>query len=238
MIDPARRSIAGRLLFAHEEEKLIFGYTTGDFPSSLLKALFPGRSLLFLKQVHSPLIIAAGEWRPGIEADGLLLDRPGTVAVIQTADCLPLFFFDGERRRGGVLHVGWRGLQQGIEQKLAERLGADFGRFAFFIGPGIEKGCYEVGEELQESFADKPYARYIFSRSRAGKLWLDLKAGLKLSLRCLGAAEESIGDCGLCTRCADGLFPSYRRDGGTGRRIFNFLSLGAPRAGSGLADRR
>jgi len=34
-----------------------------------------------------------------------------------------------------------------------------------------------------------------------------------------------IHDAGLCTFCSGGRFPSYRRDGKTGRRIFNFLQL-------------
>ncbi len=225
MIEPAERTVAGHSLFIHDENNLSFGYTTRQYPSKTLKLSFPSTPLLFLKQVHSARIVSDGEWRAGIEADGLLLERRDLAAVIQTADCLPLFFFNDERSRGGVLHVGWRGLQQGIEEKLAERLGVAFKDFSFFLGPAIEKSCYEVGEELPELFVKKPYGNDIFSNSRPGKYFLDLKAGLKLSLRALGAADGRVMDCGRCTYCSPGLFPSFRRDGGTGRRIFNFLIL-------------
>lgn len=229
MTDPVLRSLAGESLYVHEEEKLIYGYTTRNFPPTALRRLFPGLPILFLKQVHSDRIIMPGDWRPGVEADGMLLQGEHAVALIQTADCLPLFFFDDERRSGGVLHVGWRGLQKGIEERLAELLGGDLGRFRFHLGPGIERDCYEVGEDVREQFAKKPYGRVIFTPVRPGKHLLDLKAGLTLSLRALGAAPERIRDCGLCTFCSRGLFPSYRRDGGTGRRVFNFLMLrGAP----------
>ncbi len=227
LTDPVLRSLAGERLFIYEEERLSFGYTAGNFPSKSLKLLFPDLPLLFLKQVHSDRIATDEEWHAGIEADGLLLDRHGVVAVVQTADCLPLFFFNEERSRGGVLHVGWRGLRLGIEERLAERLGKEFHGFTFFLGPAIEKECYEVGEELRELFAKKDYANDIFSRSRPGKYFLDIKTGLKLSLQALGAAEGKVRDCGLCTRCAGGLFPSFRREGSTGRRIFNFLTLSA-----------
>lgn len=226
MTDPVLRPLAGETLFAHEEDNLIFGYTTRNFPPTVLKRLFPATPILFLRQVHADRIVTPAEWHPGIEADGTILDGGGAVALIQTADCLPLFFFDDARQRGGVLHVGWRGLRQGIEARLAERLGAGLGDFRFHLGPGIERGCYEVGEELPDQFAKKPYGSAIFSPSRPGKYFLDLKAGLKLSLSALGVAAERISDCGLCTYCSRGLFPSYRRDGGTGRRIFNFLMLG------------
>lgn len=233
MTDPGEQEAGGRRLFLRRENHLTFGYTTIDFHSVALKALFPKQALLFLKQVHGDRILGAGEWRPGIQGDGLLVGRGGGVAVIQTADCLPLFFFDDERRRGGVLHVGWRGLRLGIEERLAEMLGPSLADFSFYLGPGIEGGCYEVGEELREEFSEKPYAMDIFSSVRPGKLHLDLKAGLKSSLRRFGVGEERIGDCGLCTLCARGIFPSYRREGGTGRRVFNFLTLDGPAAAGG-----
>jgi hypothetical protein len=225
LIDLAETEFAGHFLALHESAALVLGFTGGDFPAAGLKRLFPGRPLLFLKQVHSDRIAAAADWRAGLEADGLFLDRPGAVAVIQTADCLPLFFFDDARRRGGVIHVGWRGLLAGIEERLAERLGADLGSFSFFLGPAIEKNCYEVGEEIPPLFAAKKYAKEIFSSKGRGKYAMDLKAGLALSLKALGVAAGRIQDSGLCTFCSGGRFPSYRRDGGTGKRIFNFLLL-------------
>lgn len=225
MIDLAEKEFAGHALALHESEGLVLGFTGSGFPAGDLKRMFPGRPLLFLKQIHSERIVAAADWRAGTEADGILLDRPGAVAVIQTADCLPLFFFDDARRRGGVIHVGWRGLQSGIEERLADLLGEDLGRFSFFMGPAIEKKCYEVGEELPRLFAQKKFAAAIFSARGRGKYGMDLKAGLALSLAGLGVAAERIQDSGLCTFCSGGRFPSYRRDGKTGKRIFNFLML-------------
>lgn len=225
MIELAETEFAGHGLALHQGANLVLGFTGSGFPAADLKRLFPGRPLLFLKQVHSDRIVTAAEWRAGSEADGIFLDRPGAVAVIQTADCLPLFFFDDAGRRGGVLHVGWRGLLAGIEEKLAARLGAGLGAFSFFLGPAIEKKCYEVGPELLDLFAKKPYTKDIFSESGKGKYLLDIKAGLKLSLAALGVAPDRVQDSGLCTFCSGGRFPSYRRDGKTGRRVFNFLML-------------
>ncbi len=225
MIDPVAGSFAGHGLALHEESGLVFGFTESGFPAAALKRLFPSRPLLFLKQVHAERIVSDGEWRSGVEADGLILERPGVVAVVQTADCLPLFFFDDERRCGGVVHVGWRGLLQGIEEKLIERLGGGLAAFSFYLGPAIERSCYEVGAELPELFAKKPYVNDIFTLLDGGKYSLDLKAGVKLSLVAHGVAAARIHDAGLCTSCSGGRFPSYRRDGKTGRRIFNFLQL-------------
>jgi YfiH family protein len=225
LIEFSERVIAGHGAAIHDGERLFLGYTSGAFPAAALRELFPSRRLLFLKQVHSDRILDEAEWRAGAEADGLLLRRPGPVAVIQTADCLPLFFFKDDGSRGGVVHVGWRGLLQGIEQRLLDRLEGDSGRYGFFLGPAIEPRCYEVGEELPRLFAEKPYANDIFAKSGPGRYRMDLRAGVTLSLAAAGVAAARVQDCGLCTFCSSGRFPSYRRDGPSGRRIYNFLQL-------------
>jgi YfiH family protein len=225
LIEPEPHSIAGHGLALHDGARLVFGFTDAGFPAPALKRLFPSLPLLFLKQVHSGRIVSDSEWHAGVEADGLLLERPGVVAVVQTADCMPLFFFNERRSSGGILHVGWRGLQQGIEEKLAERLGSGLGDYHFYLGPAIEKKCYEVGPELPGLFTKKSYVKGLFSVKGDDKQLMDLKGGLKLSLAALGVASGRIQDSGLCTFCSGGRFPSYRRDGKTGRRIFNFLLL-------------
>ncbi|MBN2346116.1 MAG: polyphenol oxidase family protein [Candidatus Aminicenantes bacterium] len=225
MIELRRHRLDGSGYLLHEREGLRLGFTEGGVSAPLLKRLFPSPRLLFLKQVHSDRIVSEEEWRPGIEADGLFLRRPGSMAVVQTADCIPLFFFREDGRAGGVVHVGWRGLLRGIEERLAALLGEDLGRYGFLLGPSIEARCYEVREEMLGIFADKPYGKEIFRKTAAGGHCLDLQTGLKMSLGAQGVDPGSIQDSGLCTRCSRGRFPSYRRDGNTGRRIFNFLQL-------------
>jgi len=225
LTDPAWRIFAGKELAFFEDERLLFGYTTAGFTSAALQRFLAMQPLLFLKQVHGSRIVSQADWRPAIEADGLILDRAGAAAVIQTADCLPLFFFNDDASRGGVIHVGWRGLQAGIEEKLVARLGAESDQFNFYLGPGIEKKCYEVGDELPPLFRGKAYGERIFAPLASGKYSLDIKAGLAFSLQAAGIAAGRIRDSGLCTFCSHGRFPSYRRDGKTGRRIFNFLLL-------------
>lgn len=228
------RYFEGFSLQAHEDARLIFGFTHSHFAAATLQRFFQPLPLVFLKQVHSSRIIqASGRQSPSgrrkrqqlEEADGILLTTPGTVAVIQTADCVPLFFYADDCSAGGVIHVGWRGLQAGIEEKLVARLGAESDQFNFYLGPGIEKKCYEVGEELPPLFRGKAYGERIFVPLASGKYSLDIKAGLAFSLQAAGIAAGRIRDSGLCTFCSHGRFPSYRRDGKTGKRIFNFLLL-------------
>ena len=215
----------GHMLQVYENARIIFGFSELNFSAAALKRFFKPQPLLFLKQIHSARIVKAREWQTGSESDGLFLEKPGPVAVIQTADCLPLFFFDNDFTVGGVIHVGWRGLWQGIEKKLLEMVPGNIEKYFFYLGPAIEKKCYPVGEELYRLFRDKPYAEKIFTPRRDGKYLMDLKAGLIMSLLNAGIAAAQIQDCCLCTFCSKNRFPSYRRDGKTGKRIYNFLSL-------------
>jgi copper oxidase (laccase) domain-containing protein len=103
-----------------------------------------------------------------------------------------------------VLHVGWRGLLDGV---IANGVGAVGGRLAAAIGPGIGPCCYEVGPEVASRFD----ADLLSGRK------LDLWTAAERALRAAGVAEVERSD--LCTSCHPDLFFSHRRDqGDTGRQ--------------------
>jgi copper oxidase (laccase) domain-containing protein len=115
---------------------------------------------------------------------------------------------NGTRTRSGpglaILHVGWRGLADGVIASGVEALG---GRLAAAIGPAIGPCCYEVGPEVA--------ARFDADLLAAGKL--DLWAAAERALRAAGVEEVERTD--VCTSCHPELFFSHRRDQGvTGRQ--------------------
>ena len=225
MIELQTRYFEGHAVQLFENNRIIFGFTENGFSAAALQRFFKPQPLLFLRQIHSAGIVKARKWQAVSEGDGLILEKPGSVAVIQTADCLPLFFFNSDFTVGGVIHVGWRGFWQEIEKTLLELIPGKREDYFFYLGPTIEKKCYPVGDDLYRLFRDKPCAEKIFTPGRDDKYLMDLKAGLIMSLLNEGIAAAQIQDCDLCTFCLKNRFPSYRRDGKTGKRIFNFLSL-------------
>jgi YfiH family protein len=157
----------------------------------------------------SPASIAEHVRRPGDGQATALRDVGGLVLV---ADCLPIAL--GGPGAVAMLHVGWRGLADGI---LARGLGrlreltevSD--PIVAAIGPGIGGCCYEVGDEVRAAFgALAPEA----SQARR----LDLKLIARRQFDELGVTR--VHDVALCTACSDpSLFFSHRRDGGvTGRQ--------------------
>lgn len=138
------------------------------------------------------------------DADGHVVAEAGLAALVFVADCVPVALAGP----GGaaMLHCGWRGLAAGILARGAEAIGATDAA----IGPSIGPCCYEVGEEVLDTFAG------LGDGISSGRM-LDLPEVTRLLLREQGV--KRVETSGLCTSCEPGLFFSHRRDAGrTGRQ--------------------
>ncbi len=138
--------------------------------------------------------------------DGWWSDEPGQGMMLVTADCLPVAIARQNGRPGlAVLHVGWRGLLEGIVGNGVAALGgADL---AAAVGPGIGPCCYEVGRDVAEPF-EATFGPEVLAEGR-----LDLWRATEVALERAGVAEIERTD--LCTFCNPELFFSHRRDRGT-----------------------
>ena len=153
-------------------------------------------------------------WRDGVEADAAWTDRPGQIAVVLTADCLPVLLADEHGTVVAAVHAGWKGLAAGILERAIEALPTVGGQLYAWIGPGICANCYQVGDDVREALtATDPEAGVAFRRD--GPRWrADLKRLASTRLRRHGAL---VLDSGRCTHCEKDEFFSFRRDGVTGR---------------------
>ena len=163
-------------------------------------------------QHHSATVHRAEAGRRGVKGDGLWTDEPGIPMLKLTADCVPIAI----ARTGGtpalaLLHVGWRGLLEGIVEAGAAALGPRGGPLRGIVGPAIGPCCYEVGPEVAEPFAARFGADVLRGRN------LDLWNAAERALRAAGV--ERVERIDLCTACNPDLFFSHRRDHGvTGRQ--------------------
>jgi polyphenol oxidase len=172
----------------------------------------------WLAQHHGTRLIHLDDWRPEIEADAAWTDRPGQIAAILTADCLPILLSHCQDSLVAAVHAGWRGLASGIIEQTVSQLPSARSELMAWIGPGISGRCYEVGEEVREAFVDQdPALAGAFDGSRAGHYWTDLKMIARHLLAASGVNQ--VHDAGLCTASEKDRFFSFRRDGGrTGRQ--------------------
>ncbi len=226
---------------------------------NFLDGLSPGVacSLVTLKQIHSGIVHdltpygepSAGWSRTPVVAgqktstrdvpetlagDGMLSAQPGQLLGILTADCVPVLIADRRTRVVGAFHAGWRGtlariVETGVSM-LCARHGSQREDLLAAIGPSIGPCCFEVGQEVQHSFAAEfSYAADLVSLPQTSeperKPHLDLQEANRRQLRQSGLLPEhiyTVADCTCCGRDAVGRrkYFSYRGEGGvTGRML-------------------
>ncbi len=146
------------------------------------------------------------------DGDGLVTATPGTGLAVLGADCLPILLWRRDVPRVAAVHSGWRGLADGVIERAVAALG-DPARTGAAVGPGIGPCCYEVGDEVRDRFAVR------FGASPVRGRHLDLAAAARAALAGAGVPPAAVWVLETCTRCDDGRWFSYRRDGAaTGRQ--------------------
>ena len=207
-------------------ESLNLGILTGDDPECVLEnrsrlcrhAGADPEQATMLWQRHGARVVRAkadrGVMTAGFDhppGDALWTDERGLALMLITADCLPVAVAraNGREPALAVLHVGWRGLLEGVVTAATKALGD--GRLVAAIGPGIGACCYQVGEEVAEPFRSRFGAEVLVGRK------LDLYAATEKAL--VSAGCTAVERVEMCTSCHPELFFSHRRDGpATGRQ--------------------
>ncbi|MBI3430318.1 MAG: peptidoglycan editing factor PgeF [Actinobacteria bacterium] len=169
---------------------------------------------IYMNQMHGDTVVVVdGLSNQPPNADALVTQQSGIALAVLVADCIPLLLWDDEHTSVGAIHVGRRGLVNGITEKtigIMRAMGAN--QIHALLGPSICGRCYEVGQDIyQEVVGAIPYAESVTQR---GSLALDLPRALIMQLQEWGII---VTPSTICT-FEDPDFYSYRRDGVTGRQ--------------------
>ncbi len=150
------------------------------------------------------------------DADAAITRLPGTVAVVMTADCLPILVCNRNGSEVAAIHAGWRGLQAGVIQSALAKMESPRDQMMVWIGPGISQACFEVGEEVRTAFLQAGVdIEAHFHASRQGH-WLCNLAGLAEGILKVEGVTAVYRDAHCSFRDVD-KFYSYRREPRTGR---------------------
>lgn len=197
---------------AEPYQSLNLGRWTDDDPDAVAenrRRASDGRPLAFAKQVHGTRVITVDAPIADVEeADGVATASRDVVALVLTADCLPVAL--ATPAAVAMVHAGWRGLADGVLEEGVDALRAldPDGEIHAAIGPAAGVCCYEVGDEVAARFPDQP---------RRGDRHIDLKAIATARLAVAGV--EHVRDVGRCTICEPDVFFSHRASGPvTGRQ--------------------
>ncbi len=200
----------------------------------LLGALgLEARDRVEVRQVHGPDVHVAAEVEVSIDdaadaadgadaaarADAIVVDRPGTTAVVRVADCVPVLLAAEGGGCVAAVHSGWRGTVAGVVPRAVEALAAKGHAppdLVAAIGPCIGPARYEVGAEVAEAFESAGLGAAV--REGAARPHVDLAAAIRMQLASFGVPDASIEAAEACTFELERDFFSHRRDGeGTGR---------------------
>jgi YfiH family protein len=206
-----------------EYESLNLGTRSGDDPQRVVANRAIVRDHLpaaprWLSQVHGTAVCDLDTHAAGdvATADAAVTRTAGTVAVILTADCMPLLLCDRAGTRAGIAHAGWRGMAAGVIENTVAALGVRPGEVIAWMGPTIGPAAFEVGPEVREAFvAADTAAAAAFAPHIPGKFMADLYALARLRLARAGVREVHGG--GFCTYREPQRFFSYRRVPASGR---------------------
>lgn len=176
-----------------------------------LHRMLPGAPR-WLRQVHGSRVIHLDDWTEDIEADAAWTDRPGQVACVLAADCLPILVADRcEAACVAAIHAGWRGLAAGVIGNAIDALPVDPDRLQAWIGPRICQRHYQVGAAVRQAFDDDAAAFEAVGPDQ----WLaDLPRIARRHL--FDAGVENVIDSRACTAEDRRLF-SHRHERRTGR---------------------
>ena len=187
----------------------------------------------WLSQVHGTAVLRADvdsahrSLTVAPEADAAFTTERGLALAIMTADCVPIVLADRAGTWVAALHGGWRGLVDGIVERLVQQLRAHSdsapASWHAWIGPAICIDHYEVGPEVAAAVcagAPGVASEQLGLRpgQRADRHQLDLVQLARWQL-----AQQGIGSVGASGWCSfgDTRFYSHRRS----------VAAGAPATG-------
>lgn len=161
--------------------------------------------------------------------DGFITTAPGVTMVTFHADCAPVFLFEPSAKAAALLHSGWKGTLADIVARALDDMkkipGFDPGRVEAVIGPSIGFCCFEVDEDVYGLFREK-YGNGSFYRHVSGTKWkIDLKGIIRTRMEEEGVDARNIHDSGICTKCRNDLFFSYRGDRGRTGSMAAFMQI-------------
>ncbi len=201
--------------------------------------------MVYAHQTHTSNVMRATREHCGMgiikersfsDMDALITDEPGVCLVTGHADCLPLYFVDRKNKAIGLAHAGWRGTAKDIAGNVIREMNVQFGTkpedLVAFIGPGICRDHYEVGEDVASQFEGRygevktaRVLRKLPSDPGEQKYLLNLHLANYYNMTLAGMAMEDIYMSDVCTFCNPELFFSHRYTKGQRGGMCAFIML-------------
>jgi hypothetical protein len=164
--------------------------------------LIHGNKVVIIDNVYESQLIE--------NCDALITSRDDVLLTITVADCLPIYFFDRNKKIIALAHAGWRGVCLKIVLEVINNFvnhyNSNLDDLEVFIGPHIRNCHFEIQEDILNQFDELDILR------RDNKIFVDLSKSVGRQLIELGINEKNINISNECTYCLENKYFSYRRD--------------------------
>ena len=161
--------------------------------------------------------------------DALFTNLTNVCIAVTTADCVPLLFFDPQKKVIAVAHAGWRGTCSRIAEKtvhnLIDKFNCNPSDIRVVVGPSISSKVYEVGKEVVADFENAGFDISQIVSIRDQSYYLDLWKANQQSLQDTGILSDHIEISGICTYTEHDRFFSARRLGIKSGRITSGIMI-------------
>lgn len=142
--------------------------------------------------------------------DALITSRDDILLTITIADCLPIYFYDKNKKIIALAHAGWRGVISNIASRVIEVFVNNYKSspddIDIFVGPHIRNCHFEIQKDILDKFNESALLR------KNNKILVDLSKVVKNQLIELGVNKNNINISDECTHCLENKYFSYRRD--------------------------
>ncbi|MDT8371670.1 MAG: peptidoglycan editing factor PgeF [Gammaproteobacteria bacterium] len=170
----------------------------------------------WLNQTHGTAVINSRDWQLDCDADACYSLDFNHVCTVMTADCLPVLICDKQAGFIAAAHAGWRGLADGIIEKIIAHYQAAPSDLMVWLGPAISPNHFEVGTDMYDIFTTQSaIAKNAFVQTDSTHYLADIYHLARLRIQQMGVNAIYGGDS--CTVSDAARFFSYRRDGVCGR---------------------
>ncbi len=176
------------------------------------KALnFDHKKLVIADQTHSSDVEIIDKYEKTLKCDAIIsLSNTITLGVL-TADCCPVLVAHKKRYLVAVIHLGWKGLYNGIIENFFQKLrplNIEKNDLIFALGPCIGHNSYQVGIDFKNKFVKKDLETNNFFKKFNNKNFFDLRGYAKKKLTKMGASNIWCSDHD--TYKQNDIFFSYR----------------------------
>jgi YfiH family protein len=193
-----------------------------DFREKFLKKLaIDTDSCVAMFNVHGDETVVVSRKQAGkgmkslktaLKVDSLITSQRGLCLFLLIADCLPVIMYDPENKVLGLVHAGWKGVDQEIVKKVIKKLkdhcGVSSSDLIVGLGPAARKESFVKEDPSQLS--DLRWKGYLHPVSPAGYYQVDYVGLCVKQLIDVGVRKENVFDCKIDTVKDKRFFSHYR----------------------------